>query len=326
MKCGAAAVVLMLALARKGVGQNSVPSPPPDVQHFGPLVVVSFNEDAPDPVTFRGDLLGGKRDDRVRALRAIGIDSSPELQKLWTAFLTDHSGENDDKVLMQFISGGMMEWNFGETGSKQAVLGAGFDELTDHPLELSAVFNLKDGRWRHVATIGCRCQMTDDAEPFNPHPGRPLPPQEWVVSLGERNEVAHTYHLQEIRFRLRDERLRQLIQFESLSEICPNGIQPGAACDLVRSFLEKSRLLNGQGDEVPGYVVISWDGTESLGSKGILPLRNPRCTAYTWDEIAFSYIPSQLKPKSCGPVPTPTKMPATTPEKARSGTGSSTHP
>jgi hypothetical protein len=326
MKCCAAAVVLMLAFARTGVGETSVPSPPSDVQHFGPLVVVSFNEEAPDPVTYRGDLLGGNHDERMRALRAMGIDSSPELQKLWTTFLADHSGESDDKAVMQFISGGMLEWNFGETESKQAVLGAEFDELTDHPLELSAVFSLKDGRWRHVATMGCRCQMTDDAEPFNPHPGRPLPPQEWVVSLGERNVVAHTYRREEIRFRLRDGRLWPLIRFESLSENCPNGIQPRAACDFVRSSLEKSRLFNDRGDEVPGYVVISWDGSESLGSKGILPLRNPRCSSYTWDEITFSYIPSHLKPKSCGHFPTPISMPATAPEKAPTGAGSPIHP
>jgi len=66
----------------------------------------------------------------MRLLRAIGIESIPELHELWSAFHRDHAGENRDKVIAQFISGGMMEWNFGESGSKQVVLHAGF--FTDH--------------------------------------------------------------------------------------------------------------------------------------------------------------------------------------------------
>ncbi|MGA3082325.1 MAG: hypothetical protein ABSD44_13300 [Terracidiphilus sp.] len=45
----------------------------------------------------------------MRTLRAIGIDSSPELHELWVAFLHDHSGENEAKGVMQCISGELSE-------------------------------------------------------------------------------------------------------------------------------------------------------------------------------------------------------------------------
>ncbi len=291
---------IVSAVASATFGRSVSPQPPAGLQRFGPLVVVSFAEDAPDPVAFRDDLLSGNRDWRIRALRAMGIDSSPEVHDLWAAFLNDHSGQSDDKSLMQFISGGMLEWNFGEPGSKQAVLGAGFDELTDRPLEFSAVFNLRDGRWRHVATVACRCQMTDDAEPLNLHPGRPDPPQEWKVTFHSPNERINEDHRTGIRFRLHNDRLWPLIQFESGSTLCPSGFKPDAVCDIATSYLEKAILLDPSGNHMQGYVVITWDGSELLGSKGVRPLKNPRCAAYTWDEASFAYLPSPLEPLACG--------------------------
>jgi len=282
------------------LGQPASPGPPPDVQHFGLLVVVAFHDDAPDPVTFRGDLLGDNQEERMRALRAMGIESSPELRELWTDFLHDHAGEGADKGVMQFISGGMLEWNFGEPGSKQAVLGAGFDEQTERPLELSAIFNLKDGRWRHVATIACRCQMSDDAEPFNLHPGRPLPAQEWIVSLHIRNEQANEYHREEIRFRLRNERLWPLIQFESWGMNCPQGYPLGPNCHVIETNLEPARLAGTNREQIPGFVLISWSGSPLQNEMAAMKLNNPSCKPYTWDETSFSYFPSQLKPVTCG--------------------------
>lgn len=279
---------------------NSVVSVPADVQHFGPLLVVATHEDSPNPETYRSDLFSEKAEERMRLLRAIGIESIPELHELWTAFLRDHAGEDQNKVIAQRISGGMLEWNFGEPGFKQVVLGAGFDESADHPFELRAVFNQKDGHWIHVATLACRCQMYDNGEPFNLHPGRPMPKQEWAITLHRRTEDDSEYHAKEIRFRLRGSALWPLIEFESRSTICPQGSSYGSNCNVVKTDLGPAKLISEDKKLIPGFVLISWSGKPPQKDMAAMILYNPHCTPYSWDETAFAYVPSPLKPVACG--------------------------
>ena len=257
----------------------------------------------------------------MRLLRAIGIESIPELHELWNAFLRDHAGEDQNKVIAQSISGGMLEWNFGEPGSKQTVLDAGFDEVTEHPLQLRAIFNLKDGHWWHVATVACRCQTTDDAEPNNyMHPGKLLPQQEWVVTIhlhqGSENHLE--YHAKEIRFRLRGSALWPLIEFESRSTICPQGSSYGSNCNVVKTDLEPAKLISEDKKLIPGFVLISWSGKPPQKDMAAMMLYNPHCTPYTWDEAAFAYVPSPLKPVACGiPDKRTSSQPSQTPPGAK---------
>jgi hypothetical protein len=298
-------------------------SVPADIQHFGPLLVVATHEDSPNPETYRSDLFSDKAEKRMRLLRAIGVESIPELHEIWSAFLRDHAGEDQNKVIGQFISGGMMEWNIGEPGSKQVILDAGFDESTGHPLELHAVFNQKDGHWTHVATLACRCQMTDDAEPYNPHPGRPMPKQEWVITLHQRLEEDHLeYHAKEIRFRLRGNALRPLIEFESRSTICPQGSSYGSNCNVVKTDLEPAKLIGENNELITGFVLISWSGKPPQKDMAAMILYNPVCKPYTWDEISYSYVPSQFKLKTCVRPPTPPKKSVAAPKQVQSATGS----
>jgi hypothetical protein len=283
-----------------------VVSIPADVQHFGPLLVVATHDDSPAPETYRGDLFSDKAEERMRLLRAIGIESISELRELWKAFLSDHGSEDQNKVISQFVSGGMLEWNFGEPGSKQVDLDAGFDETTDLPLELRAVFNQKDGHWVHLATLACRCPMTDDAEPFNLHPGRPLPPQEWVISLHQRTENPPAYRRREIRFRLRGNAMWPLIDFESESETCPHGSLYGPDCTVVITNLEPAKLIGEDNEFSLGFALISRSGKPPARDKAPLILYNPVCKPYTWSENSFSYVPSDLKPVNCGlPIAAP---------------------
>jgi hypothetical protein len=293
---------------------NSVVSVPADIQHFGPLLVVATHEDSPDPETYRGDLFSDKAAERMRLLRAIGIESIPELYELWSAFLHDHAGEDQNKVIAASIFGGMMEWNFGEPGSKQVVLDAGFDEPTGHPLELRAVFNQKDGHWTHIATLACRCQIGDDAEPNNyMHPGKPSLQQEWVITLHQRTDENHLeFHAKEIRFRLQGSALWPLIEFESRSTICPQNSSYGPNCSVVKTNLEPAKLIGANKELVPGFVLISWSGKPPQKDMAGMMLYNPVCKPYTWDEISFSYVPSDLKPRTCGLTSTPPKKPVNT--------------
>ncbi|HEV2132859.1 MAG TPA: hypothetical protein VGR47_01225 [Terracidiphilus sp.] len=259
MKPAARSACLLFAFATPSLAfaQSGSRVIPPVAQHFGPLAVVAFNEESPDPVTLRDDLLAGDRSRRMRALRAMGVESNPELQALWTAFLQAHVGESDSKGVMQFISGGMVESNFGDPGSKQYVLNAGFDEGTEHPLELRGVFERLNGQWHHTATIACRCSMYDTTEPLR-DPARPNQLQEWAISLPRRViGTANESRTSEIRFRMRDGRLWRLIQFESSSETCPNDTPSSAHCRFLRSFLQRATLLGEKGNQVPGFVVIT---------------------------------------------------------------------
>lgn len=310
MKPAARSACLLFALATPtfAFAQSGPRVLPSEVQHFGSLVVVAFNEESPGPVTLRDDLLSGDKSRRIRALRAIGVQSKPELQELWTAFLNAHAGESESKGVMQLISGGMVEWNFGDPGSKQYVLNAGFDEGTDRPLELRGVFARLNGQWRHTATVACRCLMHDAAEPLW-DPSRPNQPQEWAISLPERaNDAAHGSRTSEIRFRMRDGRLWRLIQFESHSEKCPNLPKPSRRCTFFSSSLQKATLLGQRGNQIPGYVVISWTGEEDP-NLNVQRVRDPHCTAFVWDADSFAYLPSSLKPKTCGSEPSPGQNP-----------------
>jgi hypothetical protein len=306
---------------------NSVVSVPANIQHFGPLLVVATHEDSPNPETYRSDLFSDKAEERMRLLRAIGIESIPELHEIWSAFLHDHAGEDQNKVIAQFISGGMSEENFGELGSKQVILQAGFDESSDHPFELRAVFDLKNGHWRHVSTVACRCLMYDSGEPFNPHPGSPMPRQEWVVTLHQRSEDDHLeYHAKEIRFRLHGDRLWPLINFESRSTICPQGSSYGPNCSVVKTDLEPAKLIGENNELIPGFVLISWSGKPPQKDMAAMILYNHVCKPYTWDEISFSYVPSQLKLKTCVPPPPVPKKPAAIPRQVQPTTGPTRQP
>jgi hypothetical protein len=276
---------------------------PPEVQHFGPLVVVAFNEASADPLALRDDLLGGSKTERMHALEAMGIVSSPELHDLWAAFLQNHSGQSDDKGIPQFISGGMVDWNFGDPDAEPAVLNAGFDELTNQPLEFRGVFVPEKGLWRHVATVACRCQMTDDVEPLNMHAGHADPPQEWVISIHDRNDRAHEYRRTDIRFRLRQEHLWPLIQYEGMVETCPSGSFNNPLCAVTETNFEAARLGNNNGGSVSGFVWVSRSGHPPPCDKCGMLLRDPRCIAYVWNETSFEYILSALKPKTCGVAP-----------------------
>ena len=163
------------------------------------------------------------------------------------------------------------------------------------------MFDLANGQWRHVVTVACRCQMSDEAQPFNPHPGQPHPPQEWVVSLHMRNEEAGEYHRTELHFRLRKERLSLLIQFESMSMRCPPGSAVGPLCHVVETDLEPRKLLNGINETIPGFVLISRSGSPPENEKAAMLLYNPTCSAYVWSEASFSYLPVPFKPESCAP-------------------------
>jgi hypothetical protein len=280
---------------------NSVVSVPAEIQHFGPLLVVATHEDSPDPETYRSDLFSDKPEERMRLLRAIGIESIPELHGLWIAFLHDHAGEDQGKVIGQFISGGMLVWNFGEPGSKQVVLGAGFDEASGHPLELEAVFNLKDGHWTHVATLACRCEMGSRGEPDNfTRPDKPLPQQELVVTLHRRTVGRSEYHAQEIRFRLRGGLLWPLIEFESRSTICPIGVIVGPNCHLTKTDFESAQLIGEDENLIPGFELVSWSGNPPAADRIVMRLYNPVCAPYSWDETSFAYLPSPLRPAACG--------------------------
>jgi len=305
-----ACFVLALICAPLICPGRSVVSVPADVQHFGPLLVVATHEDSPDPETYRGDLFSDKAEERMRLLRAIGIESIPELHNLWTAFLRDHAGEDQNRVIAQSIGGGTEELNFGEPGSKQVDLEAGFDESSDHPFELHAIFNQKDGQWTHIATLACRCLMQESGDPVNSYSGRPLPRQEWVVTLHRRTEDPPEHHGREIRFRIRGSRLMPLIDFESGSTICPQGSSYGPNCSVVETSLEPAKLIGENQELMPGFVLISWSGKPPTRDMAAMLLYNPKCVSYTWNEASFSYAPTDLKPRACGAASAPTKKPA----------------
>jgi hypothetical protein len=297
-----ACFALSALLAPLAGAANSVISIPTDVQRFGPLVVVATHDESPAPETFRSEIFTEQKASRLRLIHRLGMDSIPALQEIWTVFLKDHAGE-EDRTITQFVSGGMLPSSIGEPGDKQIILDVGFDDTTEHPLEIRGVFNLRNGYWTHVATLACRCQMSDDEEPARLRPYLPHPPGEWAITLWSHTEGHIESHSREIRFRLRDGALWPLIEFESMSMICPQGTSYGPSCNVTETNLEQARLIGEDKELVSGFTLVSRSGPPPSCDKCGLMLFNPKCASYLWDETAFAYRPSPFKPAACG-IPT----------------------
>jgi hypothetical protein len=316
-----ASFMLALFAASLAYAGNSVISVPAEMQHFGPLLVAATDEESPVPDTMRGDLFGNDMDGRIRLLRAFEVDTIPQLHELWAEFLRSHAGD-EDRAITQSIGGALEEVNIGDPGSKQMILEADFDAATDLPFELRAVFDWKAGLWKHVATLACRCRMTDSGDPLNPRPGYPLLPQEYLVSIQRRPDNGE-YHREEIRFRLRGGLLWPLIDFESMLMKCPQGASYGPSCSVVETSLEPTKLTANDGKVMQGFALVSRSGHPPPCDMCGLLLRNPKCSAYLWDENAFAYVPTQFESINCGLPERPPRS-ATASKRPTDGSGSNT--
>lgn len=115
-----------------------------------------------------------------------------------------------------------------------------------------------------------------------------------------RLDCAVINHFKEIRFRLHGSALWPLIEFESRSTICPKGSPYGSNCNVVKTDFEPVQLIGEDKKLIPGFVLISWSGKPPQKDMAAMMLYYSHCTPYSWDEAAFAYVPSPLKPVACG--------------------------
>jgi hypothetical protein len=313
MKTAARVAACAVALAAAPLftsAQSTIPVSP-EVQHFGPLVVVAFHQDWPDPESYRSDLFTENAEGRRRLLRALGFESSPDLKALWLQFLKEHPEKDEEKILAEFASGGLLPSNLRLSKSEPLDLSLGFEGSSEHPFEIRGFYNLREGHWRHIATLACDCTMSDQTEPFILRPGQTTRPEEYVVSIPRKDDLGD-YHRKEIRFRWKDGYLRHLIDFESTWMNCPQGTSYGPACTVVETSLEPTRLRKGDSESFSGFALVSRSGHPTSCDKCVLMLRDPKCVSYVWDESTFSYRPSDLNPAYCGAPPIPPRKPPAT--------------
>jgi hypothetical protein len=261
--------------------------------------VIAFHEDSPDPEDYRSDIFTESADSRRRLLKALGMESSPELHALWERFLKEHPEKSEEKILSESVSGGLLPNNLRRTKLDPLDLDIGFEDASENPIEIRAFYRLNEGHWRHVATLACNCQMYERDDPPFLLAGQAVRTPEYVVSLDRHDELQDD-HRQEIRFLWKDDVLHPLIEFESMRIHCPQGVSYSPACTVVETSLEKTNLVDNNGKIVPGFALISWSGNPPKCDMCGLILRNPKCTAYLWDETVFAYVPSTLKLKACG--------------------------
>lgn len=319
-----ACLVLALFLATMSYGQSTAPIQPPDVQHFGPLVVVAMHEDAPEPLKLCFDMFNGGLDGRMRALRAIGIDSNPEIKALWSSLLKEHQGMSEEQVAMLLHVGWLEENRFGEIGSQQAILVAGFEDL-NHRLDIRGVFDKRDGHWVHIASFACQCEMHDRIEPFNLRNHQlDSTPRDLAVHLQVPPDNKFEWHWQEIRFRLRSARFWPVLQFESASWNCPRGRDSEDLCTGIDRNLEQGVLEDEHGNTFPGFVLIAKSETDNMQVNEDPVVLSQSCTPYIWDDASFSYVLSHFELKTCGHPSTPPKKRAVTQKTAPPATGSTT--
>src|SRR5580698_4915258 len=141
-------------------------TPKARVQHFGPMINAELDEVSPDPETYRIALFTQNADGRRGLLRALGLAKVPEIDSAWREFLKAHPEKTEDALLAAFASAGILDEPL-EPHSRQVVLDLGFSEDTEHPFGIIALFNQRNGGWRHIATFACVCSLGDSTDPLD---------------------------------------------------------------------------------------------------------------------------------------------------------------
>lgn len=269
------------------------------------MLYAEMDEKSPDPETYRTVLFAENADGRRGLLQALGLGKVPEIDLAWQEYLKAHPEKAENTLLATFASAGIMDEPL-EPNSRQVVLDLGLGEDTEHPFDIIALFNQRNGGWRHIATFACACGLGDSTDPLD-DPKHRAPVHDLVIGTrsGEPS-VGRGYLLHETYFRMKDGVLRPLIDFEKMREQCPKGLH-GPACNVWETLLEKEMLADKRGMTEPGFALVTYNGHPPTCDMCALILRNATCIGYLWDEEQFRYISTEMVPVRCGaPLRNPT--------------------
>ena len=125
-----------------------------------------MDEEPPDPETYRTALFTENAEGRRGLLRALGLGKVPEVDSAWHEFLKAHPEKAEDALLAAFASAGILDQPL-EPHSRQVLLDFGLSEDTEHPFGIVALFNQRNGGWRHIATFACSCALGDSTDPLD---------------------------------------------------------------------------------------------------------------------------------------------------------------
>jgi len=281
--------------------QSVNPTPHSDVQRFGPVIYVQTDRASPDPETYRSQLFSENANGRRDLIRALGLNDVPEFNSAWQEFLKAHPEKGEDALLGGFASASIMDEPL-EPGSRQAVLNLGFNEDTENPFGIFALFDQRNGKWRQLGTFACACVLGYSIDPLD-DPKHRAPVHDLVIgtTTGVPN-VGRGYVLHEDHFRMKDERLHPTIDFEPMREECPAEVTGGPTCTVWETFLEKEMLVDPNGRTKSGFALVTMTGHPSAEPCRMcaLILRRPSCKAFLWDDEQTRYVPTDLVPAKCG--------------------------
>jgi len=258
-----------------------------------------MDEESPDPETYRGALFGENAEGRRGLLRAMGLERIQEFKAAWQEFLKAHPEKTEVAFLAGFASGSIMDEPL-EPHSRQVYLEIGFGEDTEHPFGILALFNQRNGSWRHIATFACACGLGNSTDPPD-DPRHRAPVHDLIVGTNSgQPSPGRGYLLHETHFRMKDGVLLPIIDFETMREQCPEGSANGPTCAVSETGLEKEMLVDKQGATQPGFALVTMSGHPPTCEMCALILRNPTCIAYVWDAAQFRYLPTDMAPVRCG--------------------------
>jgi hypothetical protein len=270
------------------------------IQHFGPLLVIASQDEVPDPELTARSLLDGGASEKLGALESLGLNTDPEIKRLWLEFLHTHKDVAPSDFLKSAISTGVPSLFRGEGESSQKLISTGLDTLSDAPFYLDAIFTHRNGIWFRVATIACRCKLMEVTEPAKSIANkRTNALEELVYRIDMSPENDFEWHLREVRFRLRQDLLRPVIQYEAESWKCPHGYKSGHLCTGIFGNFTSSTLIDDAGKSHIGAVLFSGTQTSRLQDKELARRQMAACTAYAWNEEDFVYEESSWKAKAC---------------------------
>jgi hypothetical protein len=282
-----------------GYAQTTVPDLD-KVQRFGPMVIISAHEPVPDPEKTARILLDEQGTARLKALEILGIQADPVAQSLWQDLLHTHQDVSPEAFLNDSFSTAVPSLFFGEGATPQKLVDAGFDTLSEEPFWIDAVFSQEAGQWFRIATIACRCKLMEVIEPAKSLTNRKSSrPQELVYRIDMSPENDYEWHLQEVRFRLRDGLLKPVIQYEAESWKCPDGYQSGHLCTGIFGNLASSILVDNSGKNHAGAALFSGTQTSHMQDKELARIQTGACTPYVWNDVAFQYEVSPWSAKAC---------------------------
>jgi len=254
----------------------------------------------PSPEALTGDLRSPDDQVRLKALQILGVSDqdSHETDFGPSGKPTGSHVAVPEQVLLRYAA-------IGRDATSAAILAVSLK----HGFILAGAVAIPIGKgWQRIASFACGCKYEQGDRFRNFIELTPAPVfnslEHYELVIRASGGGSGVYEQDEAHYRILGSDLRRVIHFESRYGMCdPTGPEPHW-CIIRRAWFTPMSI----GDKPVGVLVRAegrFPGDHTPGIYFELPdlqirhLKELACTAYLWNEDAFRYEPSSLKPQAC---------------------------